>query len=67
MAFVEIVILWLAIVATIVAFFQKSQVAGWLMVPYLAWVRRFVMGKARGEALTSWPVRPQDGVGRDRG
>ena len=37
-AFVEIVILWLAIVAATVAFFRSSQIAGWLMVPYLAWV-----------------------------
>jgi len=37
-AFVEIVILWLAIVATTVAFFRNSQIAGWLLVPYLAWV-----------------------------
>jgi translocator protein len=37
-AFVEIVILWLAIVATTVAFFRRSQLAGWLLVPYLAWV-----------------------------
>ena len=37
-AFVEIVILWLAIVATTIAFFQKSKIAGGLMVPYLAWV-----------------------------
>ena len=37
-AFVEIVILWLAIVATTVAFFRSSKIAGWLLVPYLAWV-----------------------------
>jgi len=37
-AFVEIVILWLAIVATLVGFFRHSQLAGWLLVPYLAWV-----------------------------
>ncbi len=37
-AFVEIVILWLAIVATTIAFFRRSQNAGWLLVPYLAWV-----------------------------
>ena len=37
-ACVEIVILWLAIVATTVAFFGCSEIAGWLMVPYLAWV-----------------------------
>ena len=29
---------WLAIVATTVAFFRCSKVAGWLMVPYLSWV-----------------------------
>jgi translocator protein len=37
-AFVEIVVLWLAIVATTLAFFRRSQIAGWLLVPYLAWV-----------------------------
>jgi len=37
-AFVEIVILWLAIVATTVAFFRRSKIAGWLLVPYLGWV-----------------------------
>ena len=37
-AFVEIVILGLAIAATTVAFFRCSRLAGWLMVPYGAWV-----------------------------
>ncbi len=37
-AFAEIIILWLAITATTVAFFKHSTIAGWLMVPYLAWV-----------------------------
>lgn len=37
-AFVEIVILWAAIAATLRAFFQRSQLAGWLLAPYLAWV-----------------------------
>jgi tryptophan-rich sensory protein len=37
-AFVEIVILWLAIAATTWAFFRRSQLAGWLLAPYLAWV-----------------------------
>jgi benzodiazapine receptor len=36
-AFAEIIVLWLAIVATTVAFFLRSKVAGSLMVPYLAW------------------------------
>lgn len=37
-AFVDVVILWLAIVVTMVAFFRRSQLAGWLLVPYLGWV-----------------------------
>ncbi len=37
-AFVEIVLLWSAIVATTAAFFRRSRVAGWLLVPYLVWV-----------------------------
>jgi len=37
-AFVEIVVMWLAIVATMVEFFRKSSLAGWLLAPYLAWV-----------------------------
>ena len=37
-AFAEIVALWIAIAATIAAFFGVSRAAGWLMTPYLAWV-----------------------------
>jgi translocator protein len=37
-AFVEIVALWLVLLATIVAFWRVSRLAGGLMVPYLAWV-----------------------------
>ena len=37
-AFAEIVLLWLAIAATIAAFRPVSRVAAWLLVPYLAWV-----------------------------
>lgn len=37
-AFLEIVILWLAISATTVSFYGRSKLAGTLMVPYLAWV-----------------------------
>ena len=38
LAFVEIIVLWLAILATIIAFHKISRVAAWLLVPYLAWV-----------------------------
>ena len=37
-AFVEIIVLCLAIFATTVAFFRCSKIASWLLVPYLAWV-----------------------------
>ncbi len=37
-ALVEIVLLWLAIAATIAAFRPVSRVAAWLLAPYLAWV-----------------------------
>lgn len=37
-AFTEIVLLWLAIAATLAAFRPVSGVAAWLLVPYLAWV-----------------------------
>lgn len=35
---VEIVPFWLAILATLVAFARIDRLAGWLLVPYLAWV-----------------------------
>jgi len=37
-AFAEIVLLWLAIAATLVAFRPVSRAAAWLIAPYLAWV-----------------------------
>ena len=37
-AFVDIVLLWGAIVATLVAFWRRSRWAGGLLVPYLLWV-----------------------------
>ena len=37
-AFVEIIVLWLAILATIIAFFRISKAAGALLIPYLLWV-----------------------------
>ena len=37
-AFVEIIVLWLAILGTTVAFFRCSKLAGALLVPYLVWV-----------------------------
>lgn len=38
LAFLEIIVLWLAIGATTLVFFQSSLLAGWLFVPYWLWV-----------------------------
>ena len=37
-AFVEIVMLWCAILITTIAFKRIVPLAGWLMIPYLTWV-----------------------------
>jgi len=37
-AFLEIIVLWLAIVTTMVLFARQSRVAAYLLVPYLLWV-----------------------------
>ncbi len=37
-AFAEIVLLWLAIAATLIAFIAVNRAAAWLLGPYLAWV-----------------------------
>lgn len=37
-ASVEIMLLWLAIAATMWSFFRRSRPAGWLLAPYLGWV-----------------------------
>ena len=37
-AFVEIIFLWLAILATIITFAKISKPAAWLLVPYILWV-----------------------------
>ena len=38
LAFVEVLLLWLAIAATMIEFWQRSRIAGILFVPYLVWV-----------------------------
>ena len=38
LAFVDIVLLWLLIVATVVSFWRQRPLAGALLLPYLAWV-----------------------------
>lgn len=38
LAFVEVIVLWFLILATIVSFWRVSRPAGALLLPYLAWV-----------------------------
>lgn len=38
LAFAEIILLWLAIAATLHAFWRVHRPAAWLLVPYIAWV-----------------------------
>ena len=38
LAFIEIIFLWLAILATIIAFAKISKSAAWLLLPYILWV-----------------------------
>ncbi|OGG55247.1 TspO protein [Candidatus Kaiserbacteria bacterium RIFCSPHIGHO2_02_FULL_49_11] len=37
-AFAEIIVLWLAILATSILFYKISKPAAWLLVPYILWV-----------------------------
>ena len=37
-AFIEIIILWIAILATIVLFYRIRRSAGLILIPYIAWV-----------------------------
>jgi tryptophan-rich sensory protein len=38
LAFVEIMLLWMMVVATVVSFLPLSRLAAWLLLPYLLWV-----------------------------
>jgi translocator protein len=38
LAFMEIIALWIAVCATMIAFWRIRPLAGWLFVPYLLWV-----------------------------
>lgn len=38
LAFIEIIILWIAILITIISFYKKSKIAAYLLIPYIIWV-----------------------------
>jgi len=52
-AFAEIILLWLAIAATLTAFRPVNRVAAWLLAPYLAWV-----SFAAALNFTLWQLNP---------
>ena len=54
LAFVNIVVLWCLIVATVIAFFRIQKLAGWLLVPYLVWV-----SFATALNFAIWQLNPQ--------
>jgi translocator protein len=53
LASVEIVVLWVLIVATTVSFARIQKAAGWLLIPYLAWVTF-----ATALCFTTWRMNP---------
>ena len=54
LAFLDILMLWVLIVATIVAFWRIRPIAGALLLPYLAWV-----SFAAALNFTVWQLNPQ--------
>lgn len=52
-AFAEIVLLWVLILATVVAFWRVRPLAGALLLPYLVWV-----GFASAVSFTLWQRNP---------
>ena len=54
LAFADIVLLWMAIIATLVAFWRIRPLAGALLVPYLLWV-----SFATALNYATWRLNPQ--------
>ena len=52
-ALIEVLVLWLMILATLVTFWRFSRLAGALLVPYLAWV-----AFAAGLNFSLWRLNP---------
>lgn len=54
LAFVDIILLWSLILATIITFWRVNPLAGTLMIPYLLWV-----SFASVLSYTTWQLNPQ--------
>ncbi|MFW5640760.1 MAG: TspO/MBR family protein [Thermodesulfobacteriota bacterium] len=53
-AFIEIIVLWILIVCTLIAFWRVRPLAGYLLLPYLLWV-----GFAGALTYAIWQRNPQ--------
>jgi tryptophan-rich sensory protein len=58
-AFIEIIILWLAILATMFAFYKISRPAAYLLLPYILWV-----SFAGYLNYSIWQLNPSAGLGQ---
>jgi translocator protein len=63
LAFVEIVILWCSIVATIATFQPFNAIAAWLLLPYLVWVTfaaalNFTIWRMNRGSISKWQQDP---------
>ena len=58
LAFIEVIMLWMSIVATIAAFHCVNATAAWLLLPYLAWVTFAAALNFAVWRLNRWPVSP---------
>jgi tryptophan-rich sensory protein len=54
LAFVDIIVLWLFIVATLVSFWRANRLAGALLIPYVLWV-----SFAAALNYSVWQLNPQ--------
>jgi tryptophan-rich sensory protein len=54
LAFADILLLWVLIIATLIAFWRVRALAGWLLVPYLVWV-----SFASALNYAAWQLNPQ--------
>ncbi|OGF22735.1 TspO protein [Candidatus Falkowbacteria bacterium RBG_13_39_14] len=61
-AFIEIIILWFAILASIIAFSRISKAAAWLLLPYIFWV-----SFAGYLNYSIWRLNPSQITGPDQG
>jgi translocator protein len=53
-AFADILLLWVLVIATLLAFWRTRALAGWLLIPYLLWV-----SFAAALTFAVWQLNPE--------